>query len=756
MAALTGLRASGSRHEIHKNQYASHRSAMQSPKYSRVKLLQEDTPQTKKKSVADLRKSFERASQSSADGTSAGATIPFSKTYPQYNSLAAGSMPATPRAVGPERNSGMPARIGHSAPISHTQSCSKAGVRGRMPQDPAFVAPRLKYTTSSENSTSTTIHRNARPSRDSGRLLVPSSSEIRGSRGALFKESEEPNLASRTRKRLSVPVSAASPPLLVSRSLSVKISTVPPTPGVTTTEGTGAGSHNGLPSKKVTDLRKVFDQPHAQAPFIPFMNKRRETVSAKSGPSLPIMVSTTVAVTTNRGSSGSLSSAYSASISSEEGNTKRRGSHRHRSDFQDGPGERAARHPHTKLKKKRRDSPVKDRIRVFENLSHSASSIAGPSGAGRPMSYDESGVSNKASLPVESASKAPEHTSTIGSRFLRAFSLSGRRKTVLDKGKLAKSSVGNVRKKSKTSLFSIATSGSKSQASTLFVKGTMRKVHRKADKVAAERSRESSADQSVSSAEVFETSPADALLATPYSHHASVTKSGRLVPARKSYGALQQKPNWRVQDVDDVNFTNPWEGNSKLKEVPRTSAAAVSSIDRSRTPSHPLPPRKPDTALPTTGTSKTVATERKSRYPSSSGKTTGKDILSGINKRSGVPCPPVLSPEAVLARPAKATRRIPSLSWGQRAAGAAAAAFGIGQRLNTLRDGGRGGTGDDRRRSKPSDGGRAGGRGVLDADESFPGGMCGGKTGVGRFTPASGRAASADSGRVTPCSLHDE
>ena len=45
-------------------------------------------------------------------------------------------------------------------------------------------------------------------------------------------------------------------------------------------EGTATSPFNELHSKKVTDLRKVFDQPHASAPFLPFMSKRRETMTA--------------------------------------------------------------------------------------------------------------------------------------------------------------------------------------------------------------------------------------------------------------------------------------------------------------------------------------------------------------------------------------------------------------------------------------------------------------------------------------------
>lgn len=143
----------------------------------------------------------------------------------------------------------------------------------------------------------------------------------------------------RTSARTSTHRSSSKHPLLLSRTLSVKITTGPQTmvtlqqPWATSSGSlplTTSHSHGHLDQRKfnsggsrdssasaplvtanrVKDLQKVFDANPTgpgSAPFLPFIQKRRAQtltlgVPAKSSLSAPIMVSTTVAVTTRKAS----------------------------------------------------------------------------------------------------------------------------------------------------------------------------------------------------------------------------------------------------------------------------------------------------------------------------------------------------------------------------------------------------------------------------------------------------------------------
>lgn len=163
-----------------------------------------------------------------------------------------------------------------------------------------------------------------------------SDADLDSQRPVARKNSDTPT---RTSGRTSTRRPSSQHPLLLSRTLSVKITTGPQTmitlqqPWPTSTGSlplaashstgyleqpkpkSGGSSESSTsaplaPASRVKDLQKVFDNNPSgagSAPFLPFIQRRRAQtltlgVPAKSSPSAPMMVSTTVAVTTRKAS----------------------------------------------------------------------------------------------------------------------------------------------------------------------------------------------------------------------------------------------------------------------------------------------------------------------------------------------------------------------------------------------------------------------------------------------------------------------
>jgi hypothetical protein len=241
--------------------------------------------------------------------------------------------------------------------------------------------------------------------------------------------------------RSSVLHSSPVHPLLLSRITvredATTIESTPSKPSKATVPGLNStpSSSENLPhqspassgdrSTKVTKLRRLFDHPPASTPFLPFM--KRHTMPAKSGPTLPIMVSTMVAVTTHDASDGTISPTGSVIIASTTPGGARR------KTAPAGPVANASRSTQTppqrtrnKLRKTRRESPVKDKISLFENLSRSASSTATSSTSRRPKSYDARAFSKRKSMEaVQRRRRFPSWHSKRGSRTLQRLTLSG-------------------------------------------------------------------------------------------------------------------------------------------------------------------------------------------------------------------------------------------------------------------------------------------------------------------------------------------
>ncbi|KAK3949458.1 hypothetical protein QBC32DRAFT_378574 [Pseudoneurospora amorphoporcata] len=287
----------------------------------------------RRKSVAALRMSFERSSLPHLRPET-----PSSAHRPLRPSLNQGLSTATkvPPPVTPSRRS--------KDPITPTR------VRNlRSSEVFAQTYPRL------EQATSHPVHGvdSSASSRLKQTQLHNTASRLAGSHDGNVSDAEWDSPRPVTRKNNDTPTrtsgrtSTRRPsshhPLLLSRTLSVKITTGPQT--MVTLQQPWANSSGSLPlttshshgyldqrksksgrssdssasaplapANRVKDLQKVFDNNNnnnpsgpGSAPFLPFIQKRRAQtlalgVPAKSSPSAPMMVSTTVAVTTRKAS----------------------------------------------------------------------------------------------------------------------------------------------------------------------------------------------------------------------------------------------------------------------------------------------------------------------------------------------------------------------------------------------------------------------------------------------------------------------
>ncbi|KAK4452606.1 hypothetical protein QBC34DRAFT_455458, partial [Podospora aff. communis PSN243] len=453
-------------------------------------------------------------------------------------------------------------------------------------------------------------------------------------------------------------------PYLRPRILSVKISTTDPNPapGEPSDGDSNVQKDRKAISKigKVQQLRTVFDRPQEQTMFLPFLQ-----APTKSCPSLPITVSTTVAVSTQRSlSHGSSSSGGSVVVSVA---TERVRHAKERWSLPSSRGEHSdtpSRPPRNKLKK-RRESPVKDRISLFENMTRpDGSSVSLPHG-GRSKS-DDSGMA-----PRTDKKRVPGWEFRRGSKMFRVLSFGsnkGTAKKADDRPKegskkvTAKSSVEAMKRHgppgpSRSNKSSFLQSATARRESAILVRGKVYNVpkHEENPEQLAPLAKAIVPGKAVWSSLDLVNNTTET---PPTLSHAISTRSGRILPTRKSFGALQSKAEW--EESLDPPIRNPFRdasGSSQDEEI--------SSTERS------LPSTTGENAA---SRSKAVASPmRKSRYPSSFGRKAGQTL-----KRSAVG--PFLSPAEGRALPTR--RSSLSHSWGRRAA---AAAFAIGRRLRERR-----------------------------------------------------------------------
>lgn len=462
------------------------------------------------------------------------------------------------------------------------------------------------------------------------------------------------------------------------RVVSVKISTISEAsetqndllqPHMTQREG-----FNDSDPVTVKALRRVFDKPQEQSLFYPFSEKgRRDAFPSKSRLSLPIMVSTAVAATTQARplAGGRSAEPFRAGDRCEAVGFSL-------TESRDGAADSPTRHHKRNRLRKRKPSPVKERIGLFEQLSCPTSTMSLPSNS-RSKSYDPAIPTGKDKKRL--AAWEFKH----GSRLLRALSFGSVRRTsskvkapIVEhnrgtQGEVSGDSRSNSssvtsRTKSKGERFSFLPL-TNSRRRTVGPLATIHPAPNQDD--SPEREPPSRATQPSTMA--FSTSLASNRNTRETSSslfHAPNPRKGQAVYPRKSYGVLSTKPAW--EEVESTIFRDPFKhsapinsnnasDNSSSGEPPSTTSH-VSSVPILSPAKLPLP----------------VAARRKHRYPSSYGRKAGNTLKRGAAR-------PILSEEEGRAVPPM-RRSSRSLSWGRRAA---AAAFAVGRRLKESRGSGR-------------------------------------------------------------------
>lgn len=237
-------------------------------------------------------------------------------------------------------------------------------------------------------------------------------------------------------RRLSAPR-----PFLRSQILSVKISTVGPKSTLQFDQlqeeaslQHRTGHSDLLPVDKTSFIATEIDPSQEPAMFIPFLHRqRREIAPVKSTPGLPITASTTIAVTSRRASSSSSllsGSAIDSPKSCDHHNNALPGTS---VLFHSGAPGTSPQTTRSRPKHKM-ESPVKKRITLFENLSHTAVDPTPWATTGRPKSYDCVTVveeRNRRRLPGAEFKLGPKPSRMLsfGSRIERMDKKSGQRKS---------------------------------------------------------------------------------------------------------------------------------------------------------------------------------------------------------------------------------------------------------------------------------------------------------------------------------------
>lgn len=520
--------------------------------------------------------------------------------------------------------------------------------------------------------------------------------------------------------------STPSRPLLQARTLSVKISTVKPPPNESPTKQSKEKVVARLSDSGVG--RRILPGP-PPSPFLQHWRTRRETAPVKSGPSLPIMVSTTVAVRTHRDSSSTTASSSSFSrrsttpFPSKVEEALRKSSRGYGNLSQDGAGEGTA----------TKESPVKDRIGMFEHLSRPRT-VSSTSGSQKSRGSS----SNKLVKSRNSVRRPSVSELRRGARALRALSLTGRREskpaaagmktaegttkvTITTRhsvGVVQQSTAGKplgsrvLRANTITTAKPDGLSLTPRRDSSFFVKGTMWRVPR-TNPAPAGKQQEPISSKPAPQPSYEPPSSAELVNKTattkPTLFHPTSARDGRILPDRKSYGTLETKHSWETSTTaPTMVVSDPFLDKASLSKtrdiIPVTGdgncfhhhhhdsppvvkggvvihqATTTSIISVSPTASH-YSPGNVTPGHETAEVQRPVAVAKKhlqqSLYPSSLGKKGGE---AWRNKAGGVG--PVLSPDLVHAVKQGGGSRRSSLSWGKRAA---AAALGIGRRLRERR-----------------------------------------------------------------------
>ena len=441
--------------------------------------------------------------------------------------------------------------------------------------------------------------------------------------------------------------SSSSPQLLLSRTLSVKAYTIRPASQVSPkTQRPATKSTQHFPRlakalderKKATPSRKALAEPLA-SPFLRHWRASKDTSPLKSRPSLPIIVSTTVAASTRR--------AHRKGSSSLSMTTRRRSTRASMfNTFQDGSMDTPS-HDFRAAPSKAKCSPVRDRGHFFEDISRFSSAASAKSKCPEATMASSSESRKWADWKTPAAWELRRVAQA-----LRVRSFSGRKES---ESSMTKSKTGVLKEENSKPKFtkfkrhSLAnlegaesaehSSHAPRRESTFFVRATLWKLSKEErQRCAATTGRQFDAFSS--------TGLTDKTGTTAPRLHSTKIRSERILPSRKSHGALNTRPIW--------DFPSP-------------------ETDADHTFSQPARGVLQPTAIITAG-QKTPPQNRVSRHSSPfRGKLGG-----GSWEKSGAL--PVLSPAPAHAQKTVARQQapVPSLTWGRRAA---AVAMDLGRTL---------------------------------------------------------------------------
>ncbi|KAH8887847.1 hypothetical protein GQ53DRAFT_271424, partial [Thozetella sp. PMI_491] len=487
--------------------------------------------------------------------------------------------------------------------------------------------------------------------------------------------SHEPETPTRLPKRPPAPHSSPVYPFILSKEAPKQRATARNTPVVapflnctiTGSPGRVVDTTPDSPSRrtsKISELCKVFDPQSASTPFRPFLSKRRETAPPSSGVTKPIMISTTIAVTSDQ--SNSASSSTEASVESTVIGAVRRRNTLPGSQFQTTSPGTPTRLQRNKLRKKRRESPVKGRISIFESLSHSENSFSSMPST-KELS-DEASVAAKIRSfdRVEAGREMPglhQKHRRQRSRFLRKISSSfvkeksrrrGHKVGDLDNRISASRRHGGGPAKANRSFHFLSgrEQARNSNMSPNFTSKVLRSTSntdfapgQSSGAPTASTTSSTTASSSVGYAMDHLAGP-NLSIDTSLSNHASHILSRRKTPARTS-----KKPSWDTEVEESRATSNSFAASFDLR-------LSYTHLPSKITLKGPMPAER-------------SAPRFKSRYPSSWGRSAGS-----LFKKSRASSPVVTTEESQGCT--GTLEHQPTVSWGRRAA---AAAFGIGQRL---------------------------------------------------------------------------
>ncbi|KAK4031230.1 hypothetical protein C8A01DRAFT_21521, partial [Parachaetomium inaequale] len=341
--------------------------------------------QHKSRSVADLRKAFER------------------EYWPRPTRVSSASLPSTPKQQTQPENANVLGRSGNMSTPRRSWLNQQFHRPGELANPvPSSRIPEPSNTPHARQHLRASTIRQAEGKALRASLLDELSRTIARKRGEPVKHG---HVVGQTLASMPASGSSDSHTLLLSRTLSVSTHTVGPGPKISTQMGSPIrGTRPGDEHRSMdpqTESRKAIIGP-SSSPYLQPWRTRKDRGSMKSSPSLPILVSTTISAST-----GGAIPQSSSSVSLTAG----------RAITEDGPAENL---PNALVSEPTEagESPVRDRVRLYERIS-------------RPLSTEGS---DQNSIKRSYGAKPLGLGRRLASQTLRSFSLRGRRKLSATKG----------------------------------------------------------------------------------------------------------------------------------------------------------------------------------------------------------------------------------------------------------------------------------------------------------------------------------